>query len=163
MGFHSIGATIRTRLECRCLPYAGFFIDIMARYYNLSGWLLRILIGYLSGPKLRFCYNSKTGKEKEIFGVGGKGTVLGLWIFMFIIDKAGPKRSIQTIGQTISQPMNQRKPMDRSKKKHIDDFTVLTNLNLKTNLVPDPNPTRPVTYRGRTEQILPPEANSLQK
>ena len=82
---------------------------------------------------------------------------------MFIIDKAGPKRNIQTIGQTISQPMNQRKPMDRSKKKHIDDFTVLTNLNLKTNLVPDPNPTRPVTYRGRTEQILPPEANSLQK
>ena len=32
-----------------------------------------------------------------IFGFGGQGTVLVLWIFRFMIDKAGPKRSNQTI------------------------------------------------------------------
>ena len=93
----------------------SIFIDIMAKDYNLPGWLLRILIGYLSGRKLRIRYKSKTGEEKSIFGGGGQGTVLGLWIFLFMIDKAGPKRSIQTIGQTITQPMNKRKPKDRSK------------------------------------------------
>ena len=141
----------------------SIFIDIMAKDYNLPGWLLRILIGYLSGRKLRIRYKSKTGEEKSIFGGGGQGTVLGLWIFLFMIDKAGPKRSIQTIGQIVTQPINQRKPMDRSKKKWIDDFTVLTHVNLKAKLVPNPNPTRPVTYRGRTEQILPQEANILQQ
>ena len=29
VGFHSIGATIRTRQESRCLPYAGFFKGLL--------------------------------------------------------------------------------------------------------------------------------------
>ena len=31
VGFHSIGATIRTRRESWCLPYAGFFIHLLDR------------------------------------------------------------------------------------------------------------------------------------
>ena len=32
-----------------------------------------------------------------IFGFGGQGTVLVLWIFRLMIDKSGPKRSSQTM------------------------------------------------------------------
>ena len=107
-------------------------------------------------------YKSKTGVEEYIFEGGGQGTVLGLWIFLFMIDKAGPKPSPQTIGEIITQPMKQRKPMERTKKKWIDDFSVLACMDLKTKLEPNSAPDRPVTYHGRTEQILPREANILQ-
>ena len=87
---------------------------------------------------------------------------LGLWIFLFMIDSAGPKASNQSLGNIITQPMNRRKKMERSKKKWIDDFTLLSSIDLKRCLVTDPAPVRPVPWRRRTEHILPREANILQ-
>ena len=39
---------------------------------------------------------------------------------------------------------------------------MLASIDLKKTLVHDTNPVRPVPYRGRTEQILPREANIIQ-
>ena len=52
--------------------------------------------------------------------------------------------------------------MKKTKKKWVDDFTLLVSVDLKKTLVPDNDAVRPPPYRGRTEQILPREANSLQ-
>ena len=52
--------------------------------------------------------------------------------------------------------------MEKTKKKWIDDFTLLASLDLKRSLVPDTEPVRPVPYRGRTGHILPRAANILQ-
>ena len=51
----------------------SIFIEIMANDYKIPGWLLRILIGYLSERKLRIIYKSKISKEWDIFGGGGQG------------------------------------------------------------------------------------------
>ena len=47
----------------------------------------------------------------------------------------------------------------------MDDFTVLTSLNLKKTLVEDTNPGRelPVPFRSRTGHVLPSQANPLQE
>ena len=37
----------------------SLFIEIMANEFQVPGWLLRILIGYLSGSKLKFMNKSK--------------------------------------------------------------------------------------------------------
>ena len=87
---------------------------------------------------------------------------LGIWIFLFMIDSAGPKASSQSIGSIITQPNNIRKKMEKGKKKWIDDFTLLASIDLKRRLVSDPAPVRPVPWRGRTEHILPREDNILQ-
>ena len=36
-GFHSIGATFRTRQESRCLPYTGFFLKLVAGGSIING------------------------------------------------------------------------------------------------------------------------------
>ena len=140
----------------------SIFIEILSKDYNLPGWLLRILIGYCSQRKLQVRYKQNIGEEQDIPGGGGQGVPLGLWIFLFMIDSAGPKASSQSIGSIITQPNNVRKKMEKSKKKWIDDFTLLASIDLKRRLVSDPAPVRPVPWRGRTEHILPRQDNVLQ-
>ena len=137
-------------------------IDILAKDYNAPGWLIRILMGYCSKQKIRVRYKQLVGEEKDIPGGGAQGAPLGLWIFLFMIDSAGPQSTEQSIGNIITQPMNSRKKMEKTKKKWIDDFTLLASIDLKKTLVPNNNPERPVPYRGRKEQILPRKDNILQ-
>ena len=59
----------------------SIFIDILAKDYSVPGWLLRILVGYLKGRQLKVRFKGEVGEEKDIFGGGGQGTVIGLWIF----------------------------------------------------------------------------------
>ena len=139
----------------------SIFIDILANEYSVPGWLLRILVGYLTGRHLKVRYKGEVGEEKDIFGGGGQGAPLGLWIFLFMIDKAGPKINAVPIGEIITQPLKNRKRMETAKKKWVDDFTVLKAMNLKNVLVNHPAPTRPVPYRSRTGHMLPHD-NSLQ-
>ena len=88
--------------------------------------------------------------------------LLGSGFFLFMIDSAGPKPNNQSLGDTITQPIKGRKKLEKSKKKWIDDFTLLASIDLKKCLVPNPAPVRPVPWRGRTEQMLPREDNILQ-
>ena len=128
----------------------SIFIETLSKDYNLPGWLLRILIGYCSQRKLRVRYKQNIGEEQDIPGGGGQGVPLGLWIFLFMIDSAGPKANSQALGSIITQPNNVRKKMEKGKKKWIDDFTLLASIDLKRRLVADPSPVRPVPWRGRT-------------
>ena len=79
-----------------------------------------------------------------------------------MIDKAGPKKNPTPLGQIITQPQKKRKRMDKSKKKWVDDFTILAAMDLKKILVNDPAPVYPVPFRSRTGHILPQDINSLQ-
>ena len=101
-------------------------------------------------------------KEEEIQGGAAQGGPLGLWVLLFRIDCAGPKRSSEQIGMMITKPLKQRKRMDKTKKKWIDDFTVLSSIDLKRTLVAIKEPVRPVTYHERTEHRLPRNENSQQ-
>ena len=85
-----------------------------------------------------------------------------MWVFLFMIDCAGPKRNPEPIGRTITKPMKQRKRMSKTKKKWIDDFTVLSSIDLKRTLVVNKEPVRPVSYHDRTEHRLPRQENSQQ-
>ena len=137
-------------------------IEILSNDFNVPGWLLKILIGYLSGRRLQVRFKQKVGKSQEIPGGAAQGAPLGFWIFCFMIDKAGPRANPTPIGKIITQPMRQRKTMDMTKKKWVDDFTLLAALDLKNTLVIDPEPVRPLPYRSRTEHILPRHANTMQ-
>jgi hypothetical protein len=139
----------------------SIFIDILANEYSVPGWLLRILVGYLKGRHLRVRYKGEVGEEKDIFGGGGQGAPLGMWIFLFMIDRAGPKTNPAPLGEIITQPQKKRKRIDKTKKKWIDDLTILAAMDLKKILVNNPSPTHPVPFRSRTEHILPSD-NPLQ-
>jgi hypothetical protein len=138
------------------------FIEIVSRDYNAPGWLVRILVGFLRKRKLKIRYKNKIGKEEYIPGGAAQGGPLGLWVFLFMIDCAGPERSPETIGMSITKPPKQRKRMYKTKKKWIDDFTVLSSIDLKRTLENNRKQVRPVNYHDRTEHILPRYENSQQ-
>ena len=48
-----------------------------------------------------------------------------------LIESSGPKANIEPIGNIITQPLNSKKGMDRTKQKWIDDFSVLASIDLK--------------------------------
>ena len=78
-----------------------------------------------------------------------------------MIDRAGPRANQKTIGETITQPTKQRQKINKTKKKWVDDFTVLASVDLKQHLVTDPAPVQPVPWRGRHHQVLPVQHNTL--
>ena len=101
---------------------------------------------------------------KDIGGGAGQGAPLGMWIFLFMIDQAGPKPNPIPLGQIITKPIKKRTKIETGKQKFVDDFTILTAIDLKKTLVKDTNPNieHPVPYRSRTGHLLPQQANPLQ-
>ena len=140
------------------------FIEILSKDYDVPGWLLRILVGYLSGRTMKVRYKGKIGEGKDIGGGAGQGAPLGMWIFLFMIDQLGPKPNPTPLGLIITKPEKKRSKIETGKQKFVDDFTVLASIDLKEKLIKDTNPDieHPVPYRSRTGHILPKQQNLLQ-
>ena len=120
---------------------------------------------YLSGRTMKVRFKGHVGKEKDIQGGAGQGAPLGMWIFLFMIDRMGPKSSNVQLGEIITQREKKRESIARGKQKYVDDFTVLTSINLKRDLIIDTNQNRehPVPFRSRTGHTLPTQSNPLQQ
>ena len=58
---------------------------------GVPGWLLKIVIGFLEERQLIVTYNGATSGTKEMPGGGPQGTVLGMFLFLILINKAGIK------------------------------------------------------------------------
>ena len=71
----------------------------------------------------------------------------------------------RNIGELVTKPLSKRKPMEKVHMKYVDDLSLAVSLDLKQNLVqnPDQNPERPLTFRNRTNHILPQEKNTMQE
>ena len=84
---------------------------------------------------------------------------------------------MQNIPPTILSPLNEDKTPKHSKKKtrtfrtpfaecrvkYVDDLTLAESVDLRTKLIEDLNPIRPLTYHSRTSHILPADKSELQK
>ena len=129
---------------------------------NVPGWLLRIVVSYLSGRSLTLRRQSHITGTEDMPGGTGAGTPLGLLCFLVLFNGAGPTTSPTSLGQQVTE--TRRKPMKKGKVKWIDDLSAMTALHLPTSLVPDTRPDipRPVPYRGRLGLRLPEELNELQ-
>ena len=130
---------------------------------EVPGWLLRIVASYLSNRTLSIRYRQVTSTTRQMPGATGAGTILGLNLFLILFNGAGPASNNVSIGKQVTQPMNRRKPIDKTKVKWIDDVTICTALDLKTCLEPEDRPVpRPVPYHGRTGHRLPRGLNKMQ-
>jgi hypothetical protein len=124
---------------------------------GVPGWLLKIVISFLTNREMILNYKGCSSNRKRLPGGGPQGSRLGMFIFLILINFAGPENSSKSIGEHLSVPLRKRKSIPRTQMKFVDDMTVLEALNLKENLKIDPSPTLPAQYRCRTGHILPPE------
>ena len=118
---------------------------------GVPGWLLNIIIGFLSNRELILRYKGSDSERKQLPGGSPQGTRLGMFLFLIMINFAGfPLHEIEReTGKVIT--MNRRKPMMKLHLKYVDDLSYLTSIDLKKKLVENTDPIRPVSYHNRTE------------
>ena len=124
---------------------------------GVPGWLLRIVIGFLTDRELLVRFKGKTSSRKSLPGGGPQGTRLGLFLFLILINAAGCGRLQEHLGKYATRGLNKRTPILKTHMKYVDDMTEAVAINLKKFIVPnpDPNPPRPLAYHDRTGHMAP--------
>ena len=123
---------------------------------GVPGWLLKIVIGFLTDRELLVRLKGKTSNSKSLPGGGPQGTRLGLFLFLILINAAGCGHLQEHIGSHIHKSLNKRTPIPQMHLKYVDDMTEAVAINLKDCLIPndDPSPPQPLAYHDRTGHIL---------
>ena len=132
---------------------------------GVPGWLLRIVIGFLSNRELILRYKGGTSERKSLPGGGPQGTRLGLFLFLILINAAGFGHLQTHTGDLITKPLSKRRPIPNIHMKFVDDLTIATAINLKNFVAPNPNPDppRPLNYHDRTLHVQPVDDSQLQR
>ena len=117
---------------------------------HVPGWLLLILISYLTDRSMFMRYKGATSTRQLLPGSTPQGAFLGILLFIIIFNGALLRPSIPR-----AHSLN---------LKYVDDLSMLLAVNLKKSLVSDPVVrTRPLNLNERTGHVLPIENNVMQE
>ena len=70
---------------------------------GVPGWLITLVISFLSKSSMIVRYKGSTSEEKPLPGGGAQGTLLGLLLFLVLINDCGFKNQPLNIGKTITE------------------------------------------------------------
>ena len=131
---------------------------------GVPGWLLKIVMGFLENREMEVHFKGETSDRKKLPGGGPQGTILGMFLFLILINAAGFREKIMNTGKVLTGPLSKRKPMKKIHLKFIDDMTAAESINLKEKLInnPEQNPIRPLNFHERTQHILPQNESTVQ-
>ena len=129
------------------------------------GWLLNIVVGFLLERELILNYRGEKSEKKNMPGGGPQGTVLGMFLFIILINSVGFKQEDRSIGEHVTQATNAHKVIANMHAKYVDDLTVAEAINLRNSLSVEEerNLVRPLNYHQRTEQVIKKEVCQVDK
>ena len=132
---------------------------------GIPGWLLKLVIGFLENRELIINYKGESSEKVKLPGGGPQGTILGMFLFLVLINAAGFREALKNTGEIITKPFNKRKAIEKIHLKFIDDMTVAEAIDLKAKLTtnPDTDAPRPVPYNDRTGHVLQGDQSEVQK
>ena len=132
---------------------------------GVPGWLLNVVVGFLTDRELLVSYKGEQSENKKMPGGGPQGTVLGMFLFLVLINEAGFKDEDRNMGERLTKAVNARKAIKNLHLKYVDDLTLAEAIKLKSVLVVENNSglERPLEYHKRTEQTLKPEDSQVQE
>ena len=104
-------------------------------------------------------FNGKSSLEKALPGGGPQGTIIALFLFLILINELRFKDQSNNAGEKITN-VKRSKLQETIHLKYVDDFSLAESINLKTQLVSDPERQKPEPYHSRTGHKLP-SKNSL--
>ena len=127
---------------------------------NFPGWLLRIIIAFISNTKMTVRYRGKLSTEMNLPGGKPQGTLLSLLLFLVLVNDIGFNDQKNDAGEIATSKRNM-KELNLIHLKFVDDLTLAESINLpeKLNILPESEIKRPETYHERTGHSLP-ESNS---
>jgi hypothetical protein len=85
-------------------------------------------------------------------GGGPQGTILGMFLFLILINFAWFEDYKEPISNTLCRMAGKRKPLEKNHRKY--DFSILEAVD-GANLVKDHQLPFPLNFHSRTEQVLP--------
>ena len=139
-------------------------ITILSEEMGVPGWLLHIIMGFLSNRQLLVSYMGEESGSKAMPGGGPQGTVLGMLLFIVLVNRAGFPKQDRTFGTRITQGVNVRNAINNLHLKYVDDLTLLESMSLKDVLTVNPQQQwdRPLNFHQRTEHVLDPSQSEMQ-
>ena len=126
------------------------------------GWLLKIVMSFLSDRQMKVKYKGKYSKLFSLPGGGPQGSLLGLFLFIVLINDAGFEGQQNNAGELITRKKSVFE-MNTIHLKYVDDLAFAEAINMKTQLmhVPVQERTLPDTYRARTGHSLNTETSKV--
>ena len=124
---------------------------------GVPAWLLRIVMSFLSDRTMVVRYKGATSSEKKLPGGGPQGTLLGLLLFIVLINDIGFSNQMNNAGELITTKRTLRSA-NQLHLKFVDDLTLAESLILKESVLSVPESARPQPdpYRARTGHVLVP-------
>ena len=131
---------------------------------GVPAWLLRIVIAFLTDRKMLVRYKGKQSGIKSLPGGGPQGTLLGLLLFIVLIDEVGFEGQSNNAGELITSRRNM-KVANEIHLKYVDDLTLAEAINLPKTLASVSEAERPLPdmYHSRTGHILLTEKSNVYK
>ena len=123
---------------------------------GVPGWLLKIVISFLTNRKMIINYRGKQSSMKSLPGGGPQGTILALLLFIVLINDIGFEGQSNNAGDIITSKRNM-KIANEIHLKYVDDLTLAEAIDLPTQLVeiPPSERTLPDAFHARTGHVLP--------
>ena len=76
---------------------------------GVPGWLLNIVIGFLTDRELIVRHKGGSFKRKALPGGGPQGTKLGLLLFLVLINALGYTHLEQNLGAKLTEKLGKRR------------------------------------------------------
>ena len=129
---------------------------------GVPAWLLRIVMAFLKDRTMVVRLNGATSSPRDLPGGGPQGTLLGLLLFLVMINEVGFENQRNNTGELITARKNMREA-NQIHLKFVDDLTVAESLIMKDSVKPVPLSRRPQpdTYHSRTGHELIPEKSAV--
>ena len=109
---------------------------------GVPGWLLKIVMAFLSDRRMTLRYKGKQSSIKSLPGGGPQGTLLGLLLFIVLINDVGFDGQTNNTGDIITSKKNM-KAVNLIHLTYVDDLTLAETINLPSKLVAVPDSVRP--------------------
>ena len=129
---------------------------------GVPSWLLKIVMAFLTNRSMVVRYKGTKSSTKSLPGGGPQGTLLGLLLFLVLINDAGWDNQVNNAGAIITSKKN-FKAANEIHLKYVDDMTIAEAVKLKDRLVDVPVRPQPDPYHARTGHALPNERSKVYK
>ena len=131
---------------------------------GVPSWLFRLVIAFLKNRTMVVRYKGKVSTTKKLPGGGPQGTLLGLLLFIILINDAGFEGQTNQTGDLIISKQKLRQ-LNEIHLKYVDDLTLAEAVTLKDQLTKVPLTERPQpdSLHARTGHALLPEDSKVFK
>ena len=131
---------------------------------GVPAWLLKLVMAFLEDRRMVVRYKGVVSDPRQLPGGGPQGTLLGLILFIVLINDVGFGDQSNNVGELITCK-KRLKEFNTIHLKFVDDLTVAESIDMKEQLTKVSVECRPQpdNYHDRTGHLLKPENSEVYK